>query len=411
MNSLYPFARPLYIMAKPVGSLCNLACNYCYYLEKESIYREQEEKSRFVMSDRTLEEYICQYIAAQTQPYVLFVWHGGEPLMRPISFYQKVLRLQQKYARGRYQIENCIQTNGTLLNEEWCAFFANHHWLVGVSIDGPQEFHDAYRKNRGGQPSFAKVMKGIELLNRYGVEWNAMGVVNNLNADYPLEVYNFYKSIGCRYIQFAPIIERLCPHSDGRHLATVNDTNAPLAEFSVTPEQYGNFVCTIFDEWVRKDVGRIFVQLFDAILARWVGEQPGVCTMAENCGHAGVIEHNGDLYTCDHFVVPEYLLGNIHQTPISELMNSDKQYYFGRDKMDALPQQCRSCKWLFACNGGCPKDRFLKTETGEGGLNYMCKGFKQIFERVSPYMDFMKNELQHQRPPANVMEWAREIKP
>ena len=410
MNSLYPFARPLYIMAKPVGSLCNLACDYCYYLEKEHIYKGQSEKNSLLMNDRTLEEFICQYIAAQTQPYILFVWHGGEPLMRPISFYHKVLRLQQKYARGRH-IENCIQTNGTLLNDEWCAFFANHHWLVGISIDGPQEFHDKYRKAKGGQPSFSKVMKGIELLNKYGVEWNAMGVVNDYNADHALVVYHFYKAIGCRYIQFAPIIERIYHHKDGRYLATVNDVDAVLADFSVTPEQYGRFVCEIFDEWVRNDVGRIFVQLFDATLARWVGESPGICTMAETCGHAGVVEHNGDIYTCDHFVAPEYFLGNIHRTPISELMCGDKQYFFGRDKKDGLPQRCRECEWLFACNGGCPKDRFRKTETGEGGLNYMCEGYMQFFEHVAPYMDFMKTELKNQRPPANVMAWARTIKP
>ncbi len=407
MNLQYPFARPLYIMAKPIGSLCNLACDYCYYLEKEHIYKAEENNQR-QMSNRTLEEFICQYIAAQTQPHVLFVWHGGEPLIRSINFYRKALELQQKYARSHY-IENCIQTNGTLLNDEWCAFFAKHHWLVGVSIDGPQRFHDEYRRNRGGQPSFAKVMNGIRLLNKYGVEWNAMGVVNDYNADHALEVYHFYKEIGCRYIQFTPIIERIHRHTDGRHLATIYDTEAPLADFSVTPEQYGNFVCTIFDEWVRNDVGNIFVQLFDATLARWMGEQPGVCTMAENCGHAGVVEYNGDLYTCDHFVTPEYRLGNIHHTPISELMCSDKQFYFGQDKKAALPEQCKACEWLFACNGGCPKDRFAHTATGEAGLNYMCKGFEQFFSHAAPYMDFMKNELKHQRPPANVMAWAREI--
>lgn len=406
MNILYPFARPLYVMAKPIGSLCNLACDYCYYLEKERLYAMQESKMRSTMTDRTLEEFICQYIAAQTQPEVLFVWHGGEPLMRPIAFYRKVMELQKKYARG-HRIENCIQTNGTLLNDEWCNFFAENHWLVGVSIDGPQEFHDEYRKNKGRQPSFYKVMKGIERLNRYGVEWNAMGVVNDFNADYPLEVYHFYKDIGCRFIQFTPIIERLFTHPDGRHLATINNAEGQLAAFSVQPEQYGHFVCKIFDEWVRNDVGSVFVQLFDATLARWVGEQPGICTMAETCGHAGVIEHNGDIYSCDHFVSPEYLLGNIHRSPINELMYSKKQMDFGQNKREGLPQQCKKCEWLFACNGGCPKDRFMKTDSGEGGLNYMCKGFKQYFSHVAPYMDYMQNEIKNQRPPANIMEWIR----
>ena len=410
MATFAPFARPLYVMAKPAGSLCNLACKYCYYLEKSQLYADIPQKERFNMDDRTLETFICQYIESQTQPQVLFTWHGGEPLMRPISFYKRVLELQKRYARGRI-IDNCLQTNGTLLTDEWCEFFRANNWLIGISIDGPQDLHDEYRRARGGQPSFYKVMRGIRLLQKHGVEWNAMGVVNDYNADYPLDVYHFYKENGCQYIQFAPIIERILPHEDGRHLAHVADKEeAQLADFSVTPEQYAHFCCTIFNEWVRNDVGKVFVQLFDSTLARWVGEAPGVCAMAETCGHASVLEANGDLYSCDHFVFPEYKLGNIRHQTITEMMYSERQMKFGKAKRSGLPQQCLSCKWLFTCNGGCPKDRFRKTANGEPGLNYMCKAFQQFFNHVEPYMNFMKQELQNQRPPANVMEWAKQRK-
>ena len=402
--TLAPFASPLYVMAKPVGSLCNLSCDYCYYLEKGNLYTA-EGRNRYLMNDATLEQFIRQYIQSQTQPEVLFTWHGGEPLMRPLSFYQRALALQRQYADGRI-IDNCLQTNGTLLTDEWCRFFRENNWLVGISIDGPQEFHDEYRRSRGGQPSFQKVMKGIALLQKHGVEWNAMGVVNDFNADHPLEVYHFYKEIGTRYIQFAPIVERIQRHTDGRHLAaphTTINSNPSLAPFSVTPQQYAHFICTLFDEWVRHDVGEIFVQLFDATLARWMGVQPGVCYMAESCGHAAVMEHNGDIYSCDHFVFPEYLLGNIHHDSITGMMYSQRQCDFGRAKLEQLPTQCRTCPWLFACNGGCPKDRFQITADGEHHLNYLCSAYRRYFEHVAPYMDFMKNELQHQRPPANIM--------
>ena len=403
MNSLAPFASPLYVMSKPVSSLCNLACKYCYYLEKSHLYTGQPDHAGFLMSEETLEVFIRQYIESQTSPQVLFTWHGGEPLMRPLGFYRKVLELQRRYAGGRL-IDNCLQTNGTLLTDEWCAFFRENNWLIGISIDGPQEFHDEYRRARGNQPSFYKVMRGIDLLRKHGVEWNVMGVVNDFNADYPLDVYHFYKDIGAQYIQFTPIIERLLPHPDGRQLATVADgRQGELAAFSVSPEQYAHFVCTIFDEWVRHDVGTIYVQLFDSALACWVGEAPGVCSMAETCGHAAVIEHNGDVYSCDHFVFPEYLLGNIHRDSITSMMYSQRQRTFGLAKRDRLPRQCRECEWLFACNGGCPKDRFCTTADGEEGLNYLCPAYRQIFSHMAPYMDFMKEELLHQRPPANIM--------
>jgi len=404
-KNIMPFARPLYVMVKSVGSVCNLSCDYCYYLEKSKLYKEAKNH---VMSEELLDKFIEEYIQSQTMPQVMFTWHGGEPLMRPISFYKKAIDLQKKYAQGR-TIDNCIQTNGTLLTDEWCRFFKENNFLVGVSIDGPQEFHDEYRKNKQGQPSFAKVMKGIELLKKHGVEYNAMAVVNDFNADYPLDFYHFFKEIDCHYIQFTPIVERLSNRADGLSLSSpVQQEKADLAEFSISPEQWGNFLCAIFDEWVREDVGNYYIQLFDSTLANWIGEQPGVCTMAKNCGHAGVMEYNGDVYSCDHFVFPEYKLGNLYTNTLVEMMYSDKQTQFGEAKSKTLPSQCKECEFLFACNGECPKNRFAFTATGEPGLNYLCKGYHKFFKHVAPYMDFMKKELMNESSPANVMEWIKE---
>lgn len=270
MEIFNPFARPLYVMLKPAGSLCNLRCKYCYYLEKQKLYSNCKNQ---IITDSMLEKFIKEYIEAQTSPSVLFTWHGGETLMRPIAFYKKALELQRIYARGRY-IDNCIQTNGTLLTPEWCRFFKENGFLVGVSIDGPQEFHDEYRRSATNQPTFYKVMRGIDLLNKYGVEWNALAVVNDFNADYPLDFYHFFKEIGCHYIQFSPIVERNVERADGLHLAPGMQEGGELIDFSITPEQWGNFLCTIFDEWVRHDVGEYYIQLFDATLANWVGEAP-----------------------------------------------------------------------------------------------------------------------------------------
>ena len=404
MTTFAPFAHPLYVMLKPAGALCNLACDYCYYLEKAKLY---QESPRHVMSDELLEKFIEEYINSQTMQEVLFTWHGGETMMRPLSFYRKALALQKKYAKGR-QISNCLQTNGTLLTDEWCRFFHDNQWLVGISIDGPQEFHDEYRRNRQGRPSFVKVMQGINLLKKHNVEWNAMAVVNDYNADYPLEFYHFFKELDCHYIQFAPIVERIAPHADGRHLAAVDEESKEgLADFSITPRQWGNFLCSIFDEWVRQDVGNYYIQLFDSTLANWVGEQPGICTLAKTCGHAGVMEFNGDVYSCDHFVFPQYKLGNIYSNTLAEMMYGERQQKFGQAKYTALPAQCKKCPYLFACNGECPKNRFCKTTDGEPGLNYLCQGYYRFFDHAAPYMDFMKRELQANRAPANVMEAIR----
>lgn len=399
------FSKPIYIMTKPAGSLCNLACDYCYYTEKSKLY---QHTPRQIMSDELLEKFIREYINCQTTPEIYFTWHGGETMMRPLEFYKKAVKLQQKYGRGR-RIENAIQTNGTLITDEWCRFFRDEHWLVGVSIDGPQEFHDEYRKSKRGKPSFVQVMNGIKLLNKHQVEWNAMAVVNDYNADYPLDFYHFFKEIGCHYIQFTPVVERIFKHPDGRILATPTEgAEAQLADFSVTPEQWGNFLCTLFDEWVRNDVGDYYIQIFDATLANWMGVLPGLCSMAETCGHAGVMEFNGDVYSCDHFVFPEYKLGNIYQHSLIDMMFSERQLKFGEAKKSTLTQQCQRCDYLFACHGECPKNRFATSVDGEKGQNYLCSGYYQFFKHAAPYMDFMKEELKNQRPPANVMQWIKD---
>lgn len=397
----YPLSSPTYVMAKPAGPLCNLACNYCYYLEKQNLYKQQQGKT---MTDETLETFVRDYIAAQSTPSVLFTWHGGEPLMRPITFYRRVLELQRKYAAGR-AIDNCIQTNGTLITPEWAQFFHDNQFLVGISIDGPQDMHDRYRKSRLGRPSWRQVMKGIDLLNRYGVEWNAMAVANATTAEDPLRFYHFFKEINCHYLQFTPVVERFYRHPDGRCLATPLDgATAELTDFSITPEAWGDFCCTIFDEWVKNDVGEYFVQLFDATLAGWAGVMPSVCSMAETCGHATALEFNGDLYACDHFVFPEYRLGNILETPLATLTARPELKKFGQAKRDALTRQCRECEYLFACHGECPKNRFGFSVDGEPGHNYLCKGYHQFFSHVAPYMDFMKRCLQKGLPPSLVMK-------
>lgn len=377
-----PFAKPLYVMLKPASSHCNMACGYCYYLEKKHLY---EDGKRHLMSDEMLELFTKEYIEAQTMDSVLFTWHGGEPLMRSLDFYKKAMALQRKYANGRH-IDNVLQTNGTLLTDEWCEFLAQNHWLVGISIDGTQDMHDHYRHTASGKPSWEQVMHGIELLKKHHVEWNAMAVVNNYNVERPLEFYHFFKEIGCQYLQFTPIVERV------------------IAASSITPEQWGNFLCTIFDEWVRHDVGRVFVELFDCTLANWVGVAPGICAYGKECGHAGVMEYNGDVYSCDHFVFPEYKLGNVMEKSLIEMLYGEKQQAFSRLKHALLPRQCKECDMEFACHGECPKNRFEVDRYGERGLNYLCRGYYQFYTHVAPAMDFMKRELQAGRAPANIMQ-------
>lgn len=385
MTTAVPFGRPLYVMLKPAGPMCNLACHYCYYLEKRELYPTDKHPT---MSKELLEEFTRQYIEAQTMPQVLFTWHGGEALLRSVDFYQHALKLQRRYAHGR-QIDNCLQTNGTLLTDEWCKFFKENNFLIGISIDGPQEYHDHYRKTHNGRPTWNEVMRGIHLLQKHGVEWNAMAVVNSYNADHPLEFYRFFKEIGCQYLQFTPVVEQI---------------EGEVTDFSVTPNQWGTFLCKLYDEWVKQDVGEIFVQTFDATLANWVGEVPGVCSLSAMCGHAAAMEFNGDVYSCDHFVFPEFRLGNIRQQSLTSLMYGERQKAFSRMKHDALPRQCRECRYLFACHGECPKNRFKTDSYGNPGLNYLCQGYHRFFEHVAADMDFMKAQLDAGKAPSNIMK-------
>ncbi|MBR3123733.1 MAG: anaerobic sulfatase-maturation protein [Prevotella sp.] len=401
---LAPFSRPFSMMAKPVGARCNLACTYCYYLEKASL-----NKGGSVMDDKMLETFIRQYIEAQTVPFVQFTWHGGEPLMRNIRFFKLALELQKRYGGGR-TIENSLQTNGTLLTDEWCEFLAENRFLVGISIDGPRHHHDAFRHTKRGLSTFDDVMRGIGLLNKHGVEWNALATVNSANVVEPREFYEFFREIGCQFLQFTPVVERRLKDDGGRMKADELsmlpgfDGSGELMPYSVQPEQWGRFLCEVFDLWVRRDVGTLFVQLFDTTLANWVGEMPGVCTMSTSCANSAVIEADGTVYDCDHFVFPQYRLGNLRNNTILELIYSSQHQQFARQKTDSLASQCKQCEWLFACNGECPRNRFLPDVDGRFTVNYLCEGYRQFFSHVAPYMKFMANEYRQKRPAANVMK-------
>ncbi len=406
MNQNKPFA--IQAMAKPIGATCNLNCTYCYYLEKQKLY---PKNGSVRMTDEMLEFFIRQYIGVQQVPVVQFVWQGGEPSLLGLDYFKRVVVLQRKYAEGK-RIENSFQTNGTLLDDEWCAFFKEHNFLIGISIDGPKHVHDAYRSYRNGQPSFDHVMRGVKLLQKHKVDFNTLTVVHRQTPRHAIEIYKFLKEIGSQYLQFIPIVERVNKVIDPETLNLVppSQHDAEVTEWSVLPEDYGNFLNTIFQQWVKADVGKVFVQQFDATLANWVGENPGICVFSPTCGDSVVVEHNGDVYSCDHYVYPEYKLGNIKQTTLFGLGLSERQQTFGQNKLTTLPKQCRECKFRFACHGECPKHRFLTTSDGEYGLNYLCVAFKKFFTHVTPYMNFMANELKNNRSPANVMLYAKTIK-
>jgi uncharacterized protein len=395
-------------MAKPIGPICNLDCKYCFYLEKENLY---PGKHSWAMSEEVLESFVRQYIEAQAAPTITFAWQGGEPTLLGVEFFRKVVNLEQKFANGK-RIANAFQTNGVLLNDTWAEFFAENHFLVGLSTDGPRELHDSYRLNKGGKSTFDSVINGIHYLKKHGVEFNTLTVVNRKNSQHPLEVYRFLREVGSGYMQFIPIVERVtsAPSPNGLHLIAPNwKSNAEVTEWSVEPLQFGVFLCAIFDEWVRRDVGRYFVQIFDVALESWFGIPQGLCVFRETCGAALAIEHNGDLYSCDHFVYPENKLGNIMESPLESLVGSPQQKRFGIEKRSSLPRYCRECEVRFACNGECPKHRFLHTPEGEPGLNYLCAGYKLFFNHIGPYMKFMANELRNERAPANVMRWSPPI--
>lgn len=398
---VFPAARPknapsaFHVLGKPSGATCNLDCTYCFFLSKEKLY----PNSRFRMSDDLLENHIRQLIESQRGTHVTIAWQGGEPTLMGLDFYRRAIEFEKKYTPPGTTIQHTMQTNGTLLNEAWCEFFREHHFLIGLSLDGPQAMHDTYRVDKGGAPTFHKVMRAARLLQAHQVEFNILTTVNAANADHPLEVYRFLRDeVGTQFMQFIPIVERI--NASGE---TGFQEGNQVSERSVAPEQWGAFLIAIFDEWVRRDVGTVFVQMFDAALASWVGEPPGLCIFAETCGNALALEHNGDLYSCDHFVEPKYLLGNIKQQHMIELVASDQQRQFGLHKRDSLPRYCRECEVRFACHGECPKNRFIETPDGESGLNYLCAGYKAYFKHIDRPMCIMAELLLRGRAPAEVM--------
>lgn len=376
-----------HLLAKPRGAICNLDCKYCFYLSKEDLYKG----SSFRMTDDMLETYIRQLIESHSIPEVTVAWQGGEPTLMGLDFFRRSIVLEKEYAKPGMQIQNTIQTNGTLINDEWAGFFKENNFLVGLSIDGPREMHDFYRVDRQGEPTFDKVMRGLSFLQKYGVEWNALTTIHHANAEHPVEVYRFLRDeCKAEFIQFIPIVER----------TGAND----VTDRSVTAEQYGNFLVGVFEEWVRRDVAKVYVQMFDVALANWHGEPSGLCVHSKTCGGALAIEHNGDMYSCDHYVTPEFKLGNIQEKHMIELVSSKEQLKFGQDKFDTLPKYCRECEVRFACHGGCPKDRFINTPDGEPGLNYLCAGYKIFFNHINKPMQTMSQLLQKNRAPAEIMK-------
>jgi uncharacterized protein len=408
MTSSVSPVRAFHVMTKPIGPICNLDCTYCFYLEKEKLFPSNEN---FRMTDETLEEYIRQYISMQNVPEVSFAWQGGEPTLMGVNFFRKVVELQKKHAGGK-NISNALQTNGTLLNDEWCEFLAANQFLVGLSIDGPAKLHDSYRVTKKGDGSYEKVLGGLRLLKKHGVEFNTLTVVNKVNSKKPLEVYRFLRDIGSGFIQFIPLAERLADAEAtklGLDLATPprvdeeGSVRLPVTEWSVEPRQYGEFLCTIFDDWVKHDVGRTFVQIFDVTLGNWMGMGGGLCVFSETCGTAMAMEHNGDVYSCDHYVYPRYKLGNVLNASLGEMVNSEFQKQFGLDKKSTLPKYCRECEVKHLCHGECPKHRFLRTPDGEPGLNYLCAAYKRFFNHSAPAMRHMAALLRAGRPAAEIM--------
>ncbi|MCC6485636.1 MAG: anaerobic sulfatase maturase [Armatimonadetes bacterium] len=379
--------QSFHVMLKPRGAICNLDCSYCFYLRKEALF---ERDSSFKMSDEVLESFTRQYIEAQSVPEVTFAWQGGEPTLMGIEFFEKALECQRKYARPGMTIHNAFQTNGTLIDDEWCTFLRDNRFLVGLSLDGPRELHDANRVDKGGHPTFDRVYATLKRFQRYGIEHNVLCVVNSVNCHKPLEVYRFFRDERVQFMQFIPAVEQL---PDGA-----------VTDWTVPAEHWGRFLCGVFDEWVRKDVGRIFVQHFDMSLQAWMGMEPSLCVHAKTCGNALAMEHSGDLFSCDHFVRPEYYLGNIMRTPMKQMAASPFQRKFGQDKLDTLPRQCRECEVRFVCNGGCPKDRFITTADGEEGLNYLCAGYRMFFNHINGPMRTMARLLREQKPPAMIMD-------
>lgn len=389
-------------MVKPIGSACNLDCSYCYYRDKSEIYSGNMP----LMSEELLEEYIKQYICGTSQQCVSFCWHGGEPLMAGLTFFRRAMELQKKYA-GDKVVENSLQTNGVLLNEEWCSFFIDNNFLIGLSLDGPEDIHNAFRRDCGGAPTFARVMKGVELMKSRGVEYNILSTVNSHSEERGAEVYRFLRSLS-HYMQFLPVVEYVRERPGKRPLiVSPDEEDAVEAPWSVSAIGYGKFMCDVFDEWVKYDVGNYFVQLFDITLGNWCGVAPSLCAFGEVCGDGLVVEHNGDVYSCDHFVYPEYRLGNIKEKELAAMYKSNDQQQFGRDKRDALPMECKRCTYNFLCHGECPKHRFAYAKNGEPYMNVLCEGYKMFFRHTDPYMRYMKTLIERGEPASGVMEWKR----
>jgi uncharacterized protein len=415
MDQLIPENAPpaYHVLVKPTGAVCNLDCKYCFFLSKEMLY----PGSRFRMADELLETYIRQLIESHRVPEVTIAWQGGEPTLMGLDFFRLSVEYANKYKKPNQTIQYSMQTNGTKLDDEWCAFFKEHNFLIGISFDGPPDVHDTYRVNKGGQGTFDQVMRGLDYLKKHDAEFNILCTVHAANVDRPVEVYRFFRDeLGAQFIQFIAIVERvtegILPIANAGWGETTSGEQRPLyvqegslvTERSVTAEGYGRFLIGVFDEWVRRDVGQVYVQMFDVALGAWVGQPGAVCVFAPTCGNALAIEHNGDLYSCDHFVEPDYLLGNIKDTHMIELVASEAQRKFGQDKLDTLPRYCRECEVRFACHGGCPKNRFIETPDGESGLNYLCAGYKAFFNHVDRPMRIMAEQLRRNRAPAEIVQ-------
>ncbi len=400
-----PTTLNFHVMAKPIGPICNLDCTYCYYLEKEKLFPKGEN---FKMKPDVLEAYIRQYIESQNTLEVTFAWQGGEPTLLGLEYFKNIITLQKKHSGGR-KINNTLQTNGTLLDDAWCHFFKEYDFLVGLSIDGPRRLHDTYRLDKGQNPTFDRVMAGMGLLRKHKVEFNTLTVVSASNAKHPVEVYEFLKEAGSGYIQFIPLVERLPTEGEGMEGLDFAEPpepgqpSSPVTRWSVPSEAYGDFLIGIYDQWIQRDVGKIYVQMFDVSLGIWSGHGPGLCLFLKDCGEGLAVEHNGDLYSCDHFVYPKYKLGNIMNESLGAMVNSDQQRMFGQAKSDTLPKYCRECEVRFACNGECPKHRFVTTPDGEAGLNYLCSGYKKFFNHVDPTMKKMAELMLARTAPANIM--------
>ena len=408
MSNVQEQDKGFHIIAKPSGPICNLDCKYCFYTEKEALFKG----NRYLhMSEEALEEFIRQYISSQKVIDIPFVWQGGEPTLMGLDFYKRVVELQAKYSKGK-RITNSLQTNGTLLNEEWCEFLAKNHFLVGLSIDGPENIHNHYRVDRGGGATFQKVQHALHLLKRYKVEFNVLVCVTSYSSNYPLEIYHFLKEQGAAFIQFIPIVERL-PDVEAKKLGLRHATPPPVnhedlqetvSSWTVESEKYGDFLITIFDEWVRNDVGTVHVMNFEHALTSWLGLPSTSCIFSETCGRAAMVEHNGDVYSCDHYMYPEYKLGNILDGTFTEMMESNQQRVFGENKKTSLPKYCQTCEVRFACNGECPKHRFLHTPDGEPGLNYLCKGYKKYFHHIHRYLKVIVQLIENGLPASDVMK-------